>query len=137
LSSDDVWVFSELLLEKNVSALALLPEFAAYHALLEIFCFSDLQTYLAQISTLPKLNDKQLNKLRLLSLVDLAVYNRLLISSQSNVNGGMLPYEQIIENLYSGSLDSPQVLTDLLIRAIDLQLITGKLDFKNQVCLIS
>jgi COP9 signalosome complex subunit 7 len=74
LSTDDIYVFSELLQEKNVVALSSLPEFAPYHTLLEIFCFSDLQSYHSQASSLPKLNDKQLEKLRLLSLVDLAVY---------------------------------------------------------------
>lgn len=62
IASEDIYVFAELLEEKNVQALESQPEFTPWLRLLEMFCYSNIQAFTMQSDTLPPLNAKQLRK---------------------------------------------------------------------------
>jgi len=118
LSSDDVFLFGEIISEKNIIALASFTEYSTYPALLQLFAYGTLAQYNPAIH--PELNAKQSAKLKLLTLLDLA----------SKCPTSSLPYSTIAA---ACDLQTPESLTELLIKALDLKLIDGKLDVKHQV----
>lgn len=130
------YVFAELLECPNIQKLAGSPESAPYLALLEIFAYGSYTDYkgklldysavrisadvsdTARASSLPALNDKQLEKLRQLSLINIA--------SRGNQ---YLTYTSLLAEL---ELPSVRVLEDLIISAIYAELLEAKLDTKQQ-----
>lgn len=85
-------------------------------SLLQLFSYKTYQDYLQHKDTLPPLNEAQITKLKHLSLVTLAADRRI------------LPYSELFK-----LLDMPNVreLEDLIIDAIYLDILRGKLDQKE------
>lgn len=108
------YVFAELLETPSVAALAASPpEYAAYHVLLEIFSHGTYETYVAHRHALPPLDDAQVLKLRLLSLLSLARDRR------------NLSYDALCRRL---GLDSHRHVETLVITAIYAGLVEATLD---------
>nr|XP_006014589.2 PREDICTED: COP9 signalosome complex subunit 7a-like [Latimeria chalumnae] len=71
LEAPGIYVFGEFLDLPNVKELANGPH-ASVHCLLNIFAYGTYTDYLANLESLPPLNNVQKNKLRHLSIVSLA-----------------------------------------------------------------
>ncbi|KAI9509862.1 hypothetical protein F5148DRAFT_1184195 [Russula earlei] len=117
ISAQGVYFFAELLDVPNIKQLASSEQHRAHYALLEIFTYKTYQDYLQQRLALPELSPAQTTKLKHLSLLSYAMRHRV------------LPYSYLQVNL-----DIPTIrqLEDLIIEAIYLDIIRGRLDQKEQ-----
>ncbi|KII86293.1 hypothetical protein PLICRDRAFT_43887 [Plicaturopsis crispa FD-325 SS-3] len=116
-SAPGVFVFAELLDLQNIQDLAKSEQHAPYLALLQIFSYKTYSDYLRNKDTLPALNSAQTTKLKHLSIVSLARDRRI------------LPYAQLLQELQMPTI---RELEDLIIDAIYLDILRGKLDQKEQ-----
>lgn len=114
---NSIYTFTELLESPNIEALKDKPEYSKHYEVLKLFAYGTYQDYKNSIDKFIPLSEKQLIKLKLLSLVTL--------SAQSKI----LKYDSLLEYL-----DIPNVreLEDLLINAIYQNVICGKLDQRNK-----
>jgi len=117
LSAPDVYVFGELLALPNVKELASDASGKQYLRLLEIFAYGKYSAYKAEAANLPKLTDKQSQKLKHLTLVALAAESRT------------IPYSTLLTELDVPSLTE---LGDLIIDALYKNIVVGKLDHEKQ-----
>ncbi|KAF5337598.1 hypothetical protein D9758_014933 [Tetrapyrgos nigripes] len=113
-----VFVFSELLELPNIQDLGKSEQHEKYLSLLQLFAYKTYQDYLKHKEQLPPLNQAQLTKLKYLSIVTMATEKRI------------LPYSTLLS-----ALEMPTVrdLEDLIIDAIYLDILRGKLDQKEGV----
>ncbi|TFK47965.1 hypothetical protein OE88DRAFT_1664941 [Heliocybe sulcata] len=116
-SASGVFVFAELLDHPNIQELSASGQHASFYSLLQLFSYKTYQDYLQHKDVLPPLNQAQITKLKHLSLVSLAMERRI------------LPYSTLLH-----ALDMPTIreLEDLIIDAIYMDMIRGKLDQKEQ-----
>ncbi|WAQ92655.1 hypothetical protein PtA15_17A137 [Puccinia triticina] len=91
------------------------PTDASYHELLEIFAYGTWKDYRQRQAHLPKLNDQQLAKLKLLSILTRASHSRI------------IPYSELMEELEIGET---QALEELIMDGIYSGLLGGRLDQK-------
>ncbi|KAI0651409.1 hypothetical protein C8Q79DRAFT_899188 [Trametes meyenii] len=110
-----VFVFGELLELPNIQELAGHEQHSRFYSLLQLFAYKTYPDYIQHKDALPVLNDAQTTKLKQLTLVSLAQDSRI------------LPYNELLR-----VLDMPTVreLEDLIIDAIYLDIVRGKLDQK-------
>lgn len=116
-SSPNTFVFAELLQTAPVAALASSPDYAAHHALLEIFSHGTYEAYAARQEHMPPLSDAQVLKLRQLSLLSLA-------RDRDN-----LSYTVLSRKL---GLDSHRAVEALVVGAIYAGLLEATLDPSRQ-----
>ncbi|POW12154.1 hypothetical protein PSTT_04696 [Puccinia striiformis] len=74
LGSSGIYVFGEIL-ETNLSKSH--PTDASYHELLMLFAYGTWKDYRNRPNELPKLNEQQTSKLKLLTILDRALYSRV------------------------------------------------------------
>jgi len=112
-----IYTFTELLESPNIAALKDKEEYSKHYEVLRLFAYGTYQDYKNSPDKYTELSEKQLIKLKLLSLVTL--------SAQSKI----LKYDSLLSYL-----DIPNVreLEDLLINAIYQNIICGKLDQRNK-----
>ncbi|KAJ6501785.1 hypothetical protein DFH09DRAFT_1001301 [Mycena vulgaris] len=115
-SAPGVFVFAELLELNNIQELGKSETHAKSLALLELFAYRTFGDYMQNKDAFPPLNAAQTTKLKHLSIVSLASERRV------------LPYTDLLR-----ALDMPTVreLEDLIIDAIYLDILRGKLDQKQ------
>ncbi|KAL0945656.1 hypothetical protein HGRIS_014810 [Hohenbuehelia grisea] len=115
-SAPGVFVFSELLELPNIQELAKSEQHAPFLSLLQLFSYKTYQDYIQYKDSLPPLNAVQITKLKHLSIVSLAAEQRI------------LSYSRLLQ-----ALDMPSIreLEDLIIDAIYLDILRGKLDQKE------
>ncbi|KAJ7474128.1 hypothetical protein FB451DRAFT_1133510 [Mycena latifolia] len=115
-SAPGVFVFAELLELSNIQELRKSDTHAKSLALLELFAYRTYEDYMQNKDAFPPLNAAQTTKLKHLSIVSLAAERRI------------LPYTVLLR-----ALDMPTVreLEDLIIDAIYLDILRGKLDQKQ------
>ncbi|THH12850.1 hypothetical protein EW146_g7309 [Bondarzewia mesenterica] len=116
-SAPGVYVFAELLEAPNVQELSNNEQHAQFYLLLKLFAYKTYQDYLQHKDKLPPLSAAQITKLKHLSLVSFAMERRI------------LPYTDLLQAL---ELSSIRELEDLIIDAIYLDVLRGKLDQKEQ-----
>ncbi|KAF9242342.1 hypothetical protein BU15DRAFT_86911 [Melanogaster broomeanus] len=116
-SAPGVFVFAELLELPNIQELANNEQHASSLSLLQLFSFRTYRDYLENKDSLPPLNQAQITKLRYLTIVTLATERRI------------LPYSLLLQEL---KVESIRELEDLIIDAIYLDILRGKLDQKEQ-----
>ncbi|KAJ6443040.1 COP9 signalosome subunit 7 (CsnG) [Purpureocillium lavendulum] len=116
-SAPNTFIFAELLQAPQVQALSSSPEFAPHLALLQTFSYGTYQSYRAESTSLPALNDAQSLKLRKLSLLTLA-------RDRSN-----LSYDSLQDAL---GLSSAPELEDLVVKAVYDGLLHATLDPARQ-----
>ncbi|KAF9259159.1 hypothetical protein L218DRAFT_933985 [Marasmius fiardii PR-910] len=116
-SAPGVFVFSELLQLPNIQELGKNAEHEKFLSLLRLFAYKTYGDYLKHRDHLPPLNAAQITKLKHLSIVTLAADRR------------MLPYSDLMS-----ALEMPTIreLEDLIIDAIYLNILRGKLDQKEE-----
>ncbi|KAJ3506258.1 hypothetical protein NLJ89_g6970 [Agrocybe chaxingu] len=112
-----VFVFSELLELPNIQELGKSEQHQKFLSLLQLFAFKTYQDYLQHKDVLPPLNQAQIIKLKHLTIVSLAAERRI------------LPYADLLKAL---DISSVRELEDLIIDAIYLDLLQGKLDQKEE-----
>ncbi|CAA7266326.1 unnamed protein product [Cyclocybe aegerita] len=112
-----VFVFSELLELPNIQELGKSEQHRKFLTLLQLFAFKTYQDYLQHKDALPPLNQAQIIKLKYLTIVSLAAERRI------------LPYADLLKAL---DISSVRELEDLIIDAIYLDLLQGKLDQKEE-----
>jgi len=112
-----VFVFAELLDLPNIQELAKSEQHTPFYSLLQLFSYRTYQDYVQCKDALPPLNKAQITKLKHLSIVSLATERRI------------IPYADLLR-----ALDMPTIrdLEDLIIDAIYLDILRGKLDQKEQ-----
>ncbi|KAJ7132054.1 hypothetical protein C8R44DRAFT_772904 [Mycena epipterygia] len=115
-SAPGVFVFAELLELSNIQELSKSETHAKSFALLQLFAYRTYEDYMQNKDAFPPLNAAQTTKLKHLSIVSLASERRI------------LPYTDLLR-----ALDMPTVreLEDLIIDAIYLDILRGKLDQKQ------
>ncbi|KAI0825256.1 hypothetical protein BC628DRAFT_1374228 [Trametes gibbosa] len=115
-SAPGVFVFGELLEQPNVQELVGHEQHSRSYSLLQLFAYKTYTDYIQHKDSLPPLNDAQTVKLKQLTLVSLAQDSRI------------LPYDELLR-----VLDMPTIreLEDLIIDAIYLDIVRGKLDQKQ------
>ncbi|KAJ7080593.1 hypothetical protein B0H15DRAFT_913350 [Mycena belliarum] len=115
-SAPGVFVFAELLEMSNIQELGKSDTHSKSLALLELFAYRTYEDYMQNKDAFPPLNAAQTIKLKHLSIVTLASERRI------------LPYPDLLR-----ALDTPTVreLEDLIIDAIYLDILRGKLDQKQ------
>ncbi|KAF9003516.1 hypothetical protein BDZ89DRAFT_1080914 [Hymenopellis radicata] len=115
-SAPGVFVFAELLELPNIQELGKNESHEKFLSLLQLFSYKTYQDYLKHKDVLPPLNNAQTIKLKHLSIVSMAAEKRI------------LPYSELLS-----ALDMPTVreLEDLIIDAIYLDMLRGKLDQKE------
>ncbi|KAF8179137.1 hypothetical protein BJ912DRAFT_1023925 [Pholiota molesta] len=116
-SAPGVFVFSELLELPNIQELAKSEQHQKFLSLLQLFSYKTYQDYLQHKDTLPPLNQAQITKLKHLTIVSLASERRI------------LPYAELQQAL---DISNVRELEDLIIDAIYLDLLQGKLDQKEE-----
>ncbi|KAH7884077.1 hypothetical protein F5I97DRAFT_1898110 [Phlebopus sp. FC_14] len=116
-SAPGVFVFAELLELPNIQELATNEQYAPFSSLLQLFSYRTYRDYLENRDSLPPLNQAQSTKLKYLSVVSLAAERRI------------LPYSLLLQELQMPSI---RELEDLIIDAIYLDILRGKLDQKEQ-----
>jgi len=116
-SAPAVFVFSELLELPNIQELGKSEQYQKSFALLQFFSYRTFQDYLQHKDLLPPLNTAQIIKLKHLSLVSLAA------------DRCILPYSDLLQAL---DISNVRQLEDLIIDAIYLDLLHGKLDQKEE-----
>jgi len=116
-SAPGVFVFSELLELPNIQELGKSEQHEKSLSLLQLFSYKTYHDYLQHKDALPPLNKAQTIKLKHLSIVSLAAERRI------------LPYSDLLK-----ALDMPTIreLEDLIIDAIYLDMLRGKLDQMEQ-----
>ncbi|KAH9005881.1 hypothetical protein EDB86DRAFT_2876897 [Lactarius hatsudake] len=117
ISAHGVYFFAELLDAPNIKQLAGNEQYGTYYALLETFAYKTYRDYLQQKVALPDLSPTQTTKLKHLSLLSYAMQQRV------------LPYSFLQTHL---DIPTIRLLEDLIIDAIYLDIIRGKLDQKEQ-----
>ena len=115
-SAPGVFVFSELLDIQSIQELSNIPQHASHLALLELFAYKTYADYAQNKDAFPPLNLSQLTKLRYLSIVSLSSRQRI------------LPYSDLMTAL---DISSVRELEDLIIDAIYLDVLRGRLDQKQ------
>ncbi|EAU93360.2 hypothetical protein CC1G_04339 [Coprinopsis cinerea okayama7 len=116
-SAPGVFVFGELLDLNNIQELAKSEQHAKFYSLLQLFAYKTYQDYLQHKDSLPPLNPAQITKLKHLSIVSLASERRI------------LPYADLLKAL---DVTTVRELEDLIIDAIYLDILQGKLDQKHE-----
>ncbi|KIM81784.1 hypothetical protein PILCRDRAFT_821130 [Piloderma croceum F 1598] len=116
-SAPGVFVFAELLELPNIQELSKSEQHTQFYSLLQLFSYKTFQDYLQHKDALPHLNKAQVTKLKHLSIVSLAMDRRI------------LPYSDLLEALQMPTIRD---LEDLIIDAIYLDILRGKLDQKEQ-----
>ncbi|ESK86477.1 cop9 complex subunit 7a [Moniliophthora roreri MCA 2997] len=116
-SAPGVFVFSELLELPNIQELGKSEEHEKFLSLLQLFAYKTYQDYLRHQDKLPPLTPAQIVKLKQLSIVTLAAEKRI------------LPYNELMNVLQTPTI---RELEDLIIDAIYLDLLRGKLDQKEE-----
>eukprot|EP01114_Cavostelium_apophysatum_P019874 TRINITY_DN6516_c0_g1_i1.p2 TRINITY_DN6516_c0_g1~~TRINITY_DN6516_c0_g1_i1.p2 ORF type:complete len:280 (+),score=73.07 TRINITY_DN6516_c0_g1_i1:30-842(+) len=116
LSAPNVFVFGELLENPNVQQLAG-TEDAKYLELLKIFAYGTYADYKNNSTSLPQLSHIQARKLKQLTIVTLAASSK------------MISYDLLQQEL---DITGLRELEDLIIEAIYLGLVAGKLDQKQK-----
>jgi COP9 signalosome complex subunit 7 len=116
-SAPGVFVFAELLDLPNIQELAKSEQHNAFYSLLQLFSYKTFQDYIQHKDALPTLNQAQITKLKHLSIVSLAMERRI------------LPYSDLLQALQMPTIRD---LEDLIIDAIYLDILRGKLDQKEQ-----
>ncbi|KAF8642862.1 hypothetical protein AX16_009368 [Volvariella volvacea WC 439] len=111
-----VFVFSELLELPNIQELGKSEQHGKFLSLLQLFAYRTYQDYVANRDSLPPLNQAQITKLKHLSIVTLATERRI------------LPYPYLLKELEMANV---RELEDLIIDAIYLDILRGKLDQKE------
>ncbi|KAF8329116.1 uncharacterized protein EI90DRAFT_3063226 [Cantharellus anzutake] len=114
ITAPGVFVYAELMDLPGIKSLAG-TQYDSYLELLQIFSYGTYGDYKAKHSSLPKLNENQLIKLKQLSMVSLANETRI------------LPYSRLLTIL---DLPTIRALEDLIIDAIYAGIVSGKLDQK-------
>ncbi|KAA1107440.1 hypothetical protein PGT21_013931 [Puccinia graminis f. sp. tritici] len=115
LGSNGIYVFGEILETKPIQELAAHPTDASYYELLEIYAYGTWKDYWERQDHLPKLNEPQIAKLKLLSIIARASHSRI------------IPYNELMEEL---EIDETQALEELIIDGIYSGLLGGRLDQK-------
>jgi COP9 signalosome complex subunit 7 len=118
LESNQVFVFTELMQQENVKSLETAKP--GVWALLKVFCFGVWSDYVANQGNLPELTEKQVHKLKQLSLVTMA-------SKRAT-----LPYTDIQKAL---DLPSQDAVEQLIIDSLYDNLLQGQLD-SQKACLL-
>ncbi|KAF4623791.1 hypothetical protein D9613_001386 [Agrocybe pediades] len=116
-SAPGVFVFSELLELPNIQELEKSEQHQKFFSLLQLFAYRTYQDYLQNKDHLPPLNNAQIIKLKHLTIVSLATERRI------------LPYADLLQSL---DVSNVRELEDLIIDAIYLDLLQGKLDQKEE-----
>jgi len=116
-SAPGVFVFSELLELPNIKELEKSEQHQKFLALLQLFSYKTYKDYLQHKDSLPPLNQAQIIKLKHLTIVSLAADRRI------------LPYADLLKAL---DISNVRELEDLIIDAIYLDLLQGKLDQKEE-----
>jgi len=116
-SAPGVFIFSELLGLPNIQELANNEQHKKAYTLLQLFAYKTYPDYLQYKDELPPLNQNQITKLKHLTIVSLAADRRI------------LPYPDLLRTL---DVSSVRELEDLIIDAIYLDLLQGKLDQKEE-----
>jgi len=116
-SAPAVFVFSELLELPNIQELGKSEQHHKSFALLQLFSYKTYQDYLQHKDLFPPLNSAQMIKLQHLTIVSLAADRRI------------LPYSDLLQAL---DISNVRELEDLIIDAIYLDLLHGKLDQKEE-----
>jgi len=111
------FVFSELLELPNIQELGKSEQYNKSFALLQLFSYKTYQDYLQHKDLFPPLNSAQMIKLQHLTIVSLAADRRI------------LPYSDLLQAL---DISNVRELEDLIIDAIYLDLLHGKLDQKEE-----
>ncbi|KAG7448001.1 uncharacterized protein BT62DRAFT_890931 [Guyanagaster necrorhizus] len=115
-SAPGVFVFAELLDLPNILELGKSEQHAKFLGLLQLFAYKTYQDYIQHTDELPPLNQAQIIKLKHLSIVSMATEKRI------------LPYSELLKAL---SMPTVRELEDLIIDAIYLDILRGKLDQKE------
>ncbi|KAI8643905.1 hypothetical protein BD408DRAFT_414080 [Parasitella parasitica] len=117
LNAPGVYVFTELYESPNLVEASSLEQVAPYYKLLEIFLYGTFKDYQENSLQLPALNEKQIRKLKLLSIATLS-------GTQQTLSYDLL----------QSYLDIPTVreLEDLIIDAFYQGILTGKLDQRQR-----
>ncbi|KAF8139797.1 hypothetical protein EV363DRAFT_1392722 [Boletus edulis] len=116
-SAPGVFVFAELLELPNIQELATSEQHAPCFSLLQLFSYRTFRDYLEHKDSLPPLNQAQITKLKYLTIVTLATERHI------------LPYSLLLDEL---QVETIRELEDLIIDAIYLDVLRGKLDQKEQ-----
>ncbi|KAF2454599.1 hypothetical protein BDY21DRAFT_291106 [Lineolata rhizophorae] len=126
-SAPNTYVFAELLQSPNIQALAK-TELSPYLRQLELFAWGTWTEYHAEKPRLPRLSEKQQNKLRLLSLLTLAAGSSA--PNQPSNAGALSPDAPLSYPTLQSALDlpSPASLESLVTTAIYSSLLTGTLN---------
>ncbi|KDQ52973.1 hypothetical protein JAAARDRAFT_162193 [Jaapia argillacea MUCL 33604] len=111
-SAPGVFVFAELLDLPNIQEVGV-----SYYHLLQLFSYRTYRDYLQHKDSLPALSQAQVTKLKHLSLVSLAMERRI------------LPYRRLLQDLQMPTIRD---LEDLIIDAIYMDVLRGRLDQKEQ-----
>jgi len=117
LSAPDVYVFGELLALPTIKELEKDENGKQHYRLLEIFAYGKYCNYKEEASSLPKLSDRQNQKLKHLTLAALASEHRV------------IPYPKLLSELDVPNLTE---LGDLIIDALYKNVVVGKLDHEKQ-----
>ncbi|KAH6917738.1 hypothetical protein BKA70DRAFT_1253063 [Coprinopsis sp. MPI-PUGE-AT-0042] len=112
-----VFVFGELLELPNIQELAKSEQHSKFYSLLQLFAYKTYQDYLQHKDALPPLNAAQITKLKHLSIASLASERRI------------LPYAELLKAL---DVTTVRELEDLIIDAIYLDILQGKVDQKEE-----
>ncbi|KAJ7171612.1 hypothetical protein C8R43DRAFT_978793 [Mycena crocata] len=115
-SAPGVFVFAELLELSNIQELSKSETHAKSFALLQLFAYRTYGDYMQNTEAFPPLNAAQTTKLKHLSIVSLASERRI------------LPYTDLLRAL---DMSTVRELEDLIIDAIYLDILRGKLDQKQ------
>ncbi|KAH9927440.1 uncharacterized protein BXZ73DRAFT_48901 [Epithele typhae] len=116
-SAPGVFVFAELLEQPNIQELEAHEQHSRSFSLLQLFSYRTYTDYIQNKDALPPLNDAQITKLKQLTLVSLAQDTRI------------LPYDQLLKVL---EMPTIRDLEDLIIEAIYLDIVRGKLDQRER-----
>ncbi|KAJ3720210.1 hypothetical protein DFJ43DRAFT_1205550 [Lentinula guzmanii] len=115
-SAPGVFVFGELFDLPGIRNLEKDEQYSQSYALLQLFAYKTYQDYLENKDQLPILNEAQTIKLKHLSIVSMATERRI------------LPYPLLMSRL---AMSTIRELEDLIIDAIYLDILRGKLDQKE------
>lgn len=107
-----VFVFGEFLEHPAVQSLQG-TSFDEHFRVINLFCYGSYETYCLDVSGYPQLSDRQVRKLKQLSIINEAHYRRC------------IPYGVLFQKL---SVTSSRELEDLIIELIYLDALSGKLD---------
>ncbi|KZP30287.1 hypothetical protein FIBSPDRAFT_815005 [Athelia psychrophila] len=116
-SAPGVFVFAELLDLPNIQELAKSETHSSFYSLLQLFSYKTFPDYIEHKDSLPPLNQAQITKLKHLSIVSFAMDRRI------------LPYADLLLALQMPTIRD---LEDLIIDAIYLDILRGKLDQNEQ-----